>query len=296
MTDGKALMVEKEPRQKIRRRRRKWRPVFLTVVAILLFFIAKSAFNVVRLSTHGPEVHFFDIGQGDAALIKAPDGQTVLLDGGPDNSVLRRLGDSLPFYRRRLDFVIFSHYHDDHITGLVEVLQRYRVGKLIFAPPERESPILEALWETAAERRVEMLPVENMIRLSFTPDCTLDLLNPNSLGITADDNNSLYARFVCDKQSVLFTGDNSAKAEKALLVSGWPLSAEVLKASHHGSKTANSEEFLRAVNPNLLVISVGEDNRFGHPHPLILERAVDLGISVKRTDELGSLKIFNRSE
>jgi beta-lactamase superfamily II metal-dependent hydrolase len=111
------------------------------------------------------------------------------------------------------------------------------------------------------------------------------------LKIKADGNNSLVVKLDCLGRRFLFTGDNSATAEKALLKSGWELKASVLKASHHGSDSANSEGFLRAVNPSLLAISVGSDNKFGHPHPKVLDRAESLGISVRRTDQEGDLLI-----
>ena len=107
-----------------------------------------------------------------------------------------------------------------------------------------------------------------------------------------DPNNSLTVKLNCAGAKFLFSGDNSATIEKALLKTGLDLRADVLKASHHGSNSANSEAFLRAVNPKLLVISVGADNKFGHPSPLVLERAASLNINVKRTDQDGSVKIF----
>jgi competence protein ComEC len=142
-------------------------------------------------------------------------------------------------------------------------------------------------------QKVALHPIQTSARLNFDSDCYLDLLNPESLNIPPDENNSLLARLDCHKQSYLFSGDNSIKVEKALIASGWNLEAAVLKASHHGSNSASSLEFLQVVNPSFFIISAGLNNRYGHPHPDILNRVLELGIKLWRTDISGSLK-FSR--
>lgn len=236
-------------------------------------------------------VSFFDVGQGDSALITTPSGLVILIDGGPDNTVLRRLGNSLPFYRRQIDLIISSHYHDDHLTGLVEVIKRYQVKKIIYASSVFDSPILETLLQIVQEQKITMNPVATAARLNLGANCLLNFLNPQSLGVKNDQNNSLIVKLVCGDQKFLFTGDNSLSVEKALINSKWDLSALVFKAAHHGSNSANGETFLRAVNPRLVVIPVGADNRFKHPSLAVLERLTKLGIKFIRTDQFGSLKM-----
>ncbi|MFA6994863.1 MAG: MBL fold metallo-hydrolase [Patescibacteria group bacterium] len=237
-------------------------------------------------------LNFFDVGQGDSALITTPGGLVILIDGGPDNTILRRLGDSLPFYRRRIDLIIFSHYHDDHITGLVEVLKRYQIKQIIYASGVFESPVLETLLRVAQEQKIKLSSIVSTSQLNLGTDCLLNFLNPRFLGVKEDQNNSLVVKLACVGKNFLFTGDNSAAVEKALISFHWDLKALVFKAAHHASNSANSEEFLRAVNPQLIIISVGVDNRFGHPSPIILARLTELGIKFKRTDQSGSLKII----
>lgn len=200
----------------------------------------------------------------------------------------------MPFYKRQIDSVILSHYHDDHIVGLVEVIKRYRVKKLIYAFGSMTSPALSELLSVAENKSLSVLALENQARLSYKNGCFLDLLNPLSLGIKADNNNSLVERLNCDNQTILFTGDNSSNVEKALVNSGWDLKATILKAAHHGSNSANSELFLRVVRPRWMIVSVGVDNKFRHPAPLVLERMVNLGILTARTDKLGTVRIFGR--
>lgn len=282
--------------RRIRNKQKKitWGVISLVTIVVVAGFVLANSFDIFSfLNRPQPlQVIFFDVGQGDAILIKTPNRQTILIDGGPDNKVLRRLGENLPFWQRRIDFMIFSHYHDDHITGLIEILKRYRVRNISFAPTAYSSPILQAFLGASAAVKIVPQEIAAAARLNFGANCFLDLLNPEFLGISKDENNSLYARLDCAGQTFLFTGDSGTKADQALITSGWPLPADVLKASHHGSNSANSEEFLRAVNPRLLIISVGADNKFGHPTPTVLERADALGLEVKRTDQIGTIKII----
>ncbi len=256
------------------------------LILLITFFI--HLYNIRSVL----EVDFLDVGQGDAILIKTPSNEAILIDGGPDNKVLWRLGENLSFYQRRIDYLILSHYHDDHAVGLIEILKRYRVGHLIYAGGISSSPVITELLDIAQSRKVELIPLDGEFQVSYGNDCRLDLLNPFVLGVKDDPNNSLVARLSCVGRTFLFSGDNSQSVEKILINSDWDIRADILKSSHHGSNSANSELFLRAVNPQFMVISVGADNRFGHPSPRIIELASVLGIDVKRTDESGSVKFL----
>lgn len=257
--------------------------IFLSALVVLSPAVAKRG-NVV--------LNFFDVGQGDASLLKTPDGKFILIDGGPDNHILRRLGDYLPFYHRRIDYVILSHYHADHVVGLVEVIKRYNVKNFIYNPNQTDSPALRELLLEAQRRSIKIWPLADSATIFFNDDCHLGLLSPAHLPIKDDNNNSLVARFDCAGYRALLSGDNSAVVEKVLLEAGWDVSADIFKASHHGSKTANSAEFLRAVGPRLVIISVGTDNRFGHPSQEIIDRLQNLDIDFMRTDYSGTIQIF----
>lgn len=259
---------------------------------IIVLMLVLSPLLIYFLKAPAPGLTFFDVGQGDGALISLPDGRQILIDGGPDNKILLGLGKQLSFFRRRLDYVVFSHFHADHIIGLLEILRRYEVGRLIYAPSDYQSDSLDRLFLLAQERGLELWPITSRATIDFNPDCRLSFLNPDSLGIKADENNSLSLYMNCRGLSALLTGDNDVRAEQAMLVADWPLRAEIFKAAHHGSKTANSLDFLQAVNPALVVISAGINNRFGHPHLEILQRLDQLNIAWQRTDQAGGVKII----
>ena len=240
------------------------------------------------------EIIFFDVGQGDASLVSLPDGQRVLIDGGPDNSVLSRLGDNLPYGRRTIDLMLASHYHDDHISGLLSVMERYQVGRVIYPTGNKSNELWEYFLRRAEILGLELVPIEGNANLRLTPSCSLFLLNSNSLGVAQDENNSLIAKLNCSDLKVLWSGDSGAKVEMGLLSADVDLQADIMKAGHHGSKSSNSQAFLQAVNPGSLVISSGADNRFGHPSPEVIERAEALGIHIYRTDEQGDIKFFGQ--
>ncbi|MFA5886778.1 MAG: MBL fold metallo-hydrolase [Patescibacteria group bacterium] len=257
----------------------------LSLVLFSLIFILASAAGSLAVT-------FLDVGQGDSVLIKTPTDRIILIDGGPDNKILRRLGDFLPFYRRQLDYLIFSHYHDDHITGLIEIIRRYKVKHLIYAPSDYRSPVLEELLAVIKAQDIPTTILTSRQQLFFSAACSLDLLNPRVLGVKKNENNSLIANLNCQGQKFLLAGDNSSQVEQALLASSLNLTANILKASHHGSKSANSFRFLEVVRPAWLIISVGADNKFRHPDSDLLVRAAQLGINVKRTDQAGSIQLI----
>jgi competence protein ComEC len=263
------------------------------LVALALIFSVVIGLIIIKSTQSEPEIDFFDIGQGDSSLIKLPNNRLVLIDGGPDNLVLKRLGENLPFYSRKIETIILSHFHDDHIIGLIEVIRRYQVATLIYMKGSKSSELLELLLKTAKQKNIKIIALENEAQLDYAPNCFLKLFNPLILKVPVDDNNSLVAKLNCGKLSALFSGDNSLKVETALLKTKEDWSSHVFKVSHHGSKTANGEAFLKAIRPNLAVISVGANNRFGHPNQEIIERAQSLKIQVKRTDNDGTVIVYN---
>jgi len=254
------------------------------IVALIIVISISALYSRTNVSKNTPEINFLDVGQGDSILLKLPNNKHVLIDGGPDNLVIRRLGEYLPFYQRKIDYIIVSHFHDDHIIGLIEVLRRYQVGAIIYIKDFKETSISKVLFDKAREKQIELIGLENEMEIKYSSECSINILSPLILGVKIDDNNSLIARLNCQKLSALFTGDNSLAVEAALLNTDINLGANILKASHHGSKSANLEAFIRRVDPEYFVISVGADNRFGHPLPEILKLVNTLNIKIKRTD------------
>jgi len=239
-------------------------------------------------------VVFFDLGQGDAIFIQSPGGQQILVDGGPDPAtLLARLGEQMPFWDRSLDLVILTHPDADHLTGLVPVLERYRVAQVFDALQPCRNTTCDRWQALLAEKDVPVLDSRNGTQVTLDGGVTLSVLHPGPNWVadsgTNSNNNSIVTRLVMGQISLLLPGDIEAEVERELVQSGQPLASTVLKAPHHGSDTSSSLAFVEAVHPQLVVISVGQGNRFGHPSPEVLARLASY--IVLRTDERGSIEI-----
>ncbi|MCR4406451.1 MAG: DNA internalization-related competence protein ComEC/Rec2 [Anaerolineae bacterium] len=256
-------------------------------LAVILIWIAASSLPDGKL-----HVVFFDVGQGDAIFIQTPQGRQVLIDGGPDPTTLTAaLGRRLPFWDRSLDLVILTHPDTDHLTGLIPVLERYHVGRALDPAYPATSETYARWLELIAEKRIPALVARSGLRVELEPGLVCEVLHPTSDPDPEDkaNNASAVTRWTWGQVTFLLPGDIEQEVEAALVDSGQPLEATVLKAPHHGSDTSSSAAFLQAVNPQLVVISVGADNRFGHPSPEVLERLA--GWTVLRTDERGTIEI-----
>lgn len=269
------------------------RNFYIFIVSMFILIIIFVYININILSPGKLEVDYFDVGQGDSELIRTPEHKLILIDGGPDNLVLRRLGEVLPFYKRQIDLVILSHFHDDHIAGLIEIFKRYKVKTFIYMN-NYQSLLLDELLLISKSKGINVILLKNSANISLEQDCLLKMINPNIFNVKEDQNNSIVSKLNCRKNQFLFSGDNSAIVERALVNSGFDIQALVLKASHHGSNSANSEQFLRAVNPKDFIISDGINNKFKHPNPEIIERANSLNFNIFRTDKQGTIRIFGQ--
>jgi competence protein ComEC len=241
-------------------------------------------------------VVFLDVGQGDAIFIQTPSGKQVLIDGGPSETVLlSQLGRHMPFWDRTLDVVMLTHPDSDHITGLLGVLERYQVDTVIFRAMERDDEVYDHWLELLAVEDAAIYRGEAGLGLTLDQGLEMTVLHPGVelfTGTTADsNNNSIVTRLVYGQVSVLLTGDIEAVVEQQLVRDGAMLASSVLKAAHHGSCTSTTEGFLGTVDPEVVVISVGAENRFGLPCDDVLER-LD-GLAVYRTDERGTVEMIS---
>ena len=263
------------------------------VAAVFLFWLYWQAPQKL-------EVDFLDVGQGDAILIKAPGGQNILIDGGPDKAVVKRLSENLPFWDKRIDLMILTHPHDDHVAGLIEVLKRYEVKKILYTGVVHNAPNYLAWLRAVRDKRVAMTIIDKAQTINFGAGCRLEILSPGRslLGQAVPDLNqsSIVAKLIYGQTEFLLTGDAGEEVEKKLIDEGTDLAAEVLKVGHHGSPYSTGEDFLDKVRPELAVISVGKDNDFGHPNLRIVKRLERAGAKIYRTDENGTVRIESDGE
>ncbi len=267
--------------------------------AALLVVVAGS---VVAAGPDGSvHVIVLDVGQGDSILLEGDRGGRVLVDGGPDTNVLMEdLDRYIPTWDRRLDAIVLTHPHDDHVTGLVGVVERYEVGRAFESGWSVDTPAYRA-WESALSSkglRPERLRTGETLRLD---DATLSVLWPDDgttrpacLDQAATDNRktndaSIVLLGEYEGRRFLLTGDAEDDVDPILLSRGLP-AVDMLKVAHHGSATASSEAFLAAVRPAVAVVSVGAKNPYGHPNAATMARLRAHSSRVARTDQEGTVE------
>jgi len=244
------------------------------------------------------EVSFFDVGQGDSAFIEAA-GYQILIDGGPDSSVLEKLSREMPFWDRNIDLVILTHPESDHLSGLLEVLKRYKVENILWTGIVRNTAVYRE-WDNLIKKEgAEIIIAQSPLRFNLN-DSYIDIISPfedlSGKELKDSNNTSVVARLVFGETSFLFTGDIDKSVEKDIVEKNSELKVGVLKVAHHGSKTSTSGEFLEKILPEYAVISAGKDNKYGHPAQEVLDILSKYGIMIFRTDEVGDIKIISNGE
>ena len=266
-------------------RRRRWRPTGMaaTVVAAVPVGIIVVILLVGQLAATSADgrlhVYALDVGQGDAIMVVTPNGHQLLVDGGADSeTTLAAIGPLIPASDRSLDVVAATHLDADHVGGLLGVLHRYRADVVLQGTVTPDSALYPQWQSVVADRKRPALTLHAGHRVALGDGVVLEVLSPNNgqqpAGVRRTSNNgSLVLRLSYGEIAFLFTGDIEADAERHLVASNRDgLRADVLKVAHHGSRTSSTLEFLRAVAPLSAVISSGRDNRFGHPHPDVIDR------------------------
>jgi competence protein ComEC len=243
------------------------------------------------------EVTFFDVGQGDAIFIETPKSHQVLIDGGPDSAILEKLATEMPFWDRTIDLVILTHPHSDHLNGLIDILERYRVENILWTGVNYDSQLYQE-WQRMIEEEGAKIYIAQDGQRVISSKTILEILHPlESLeGKETEnlDNTSISAKLIFEENSFLFTGDAHQEVELALVKEFQErLKSKVLKVGHHGSRTSSVQEFVEQVLPEMAVISVGKDNGYGHPHQEVLDTLEKYDITVLRTDKDGDIKIIS---
>jgi len=272
--------------------------IFAGVLVFLNIFAWQAVFYESR--HRYLEVDFLDVGQGDAIFVETPKNQQILIDGGPTSAILKKLRKEMPFWDRTIDLVILTHPEKDHLFGLLEVLKRYKVNYILWTGVVRDTSEWEE-WDRLIKKEganIEIAKAGERIWLETSnPAIYIDIFNPTEslAGVKLDDSNdsSVVGRLVIGSQSFLLTGDISSKIEKTLTKED--VGSTILKIAHHGSKYSTSDEFLKAVLPEIAVIPVGQ-NDYGHPTPEVLARLNKFGIKVFNTLKDGDIKIFSDGE
>lgn len=273
-------------------------PSFLNqgIVGFLLAGFALMSFAWWQLPDKRWHIYFLDVGQGDAILIKTPENHQILIDGGPKNFVIKQLGEVMPFFDRDIDMIVLTHPDADHLSGLVEVLKRYRVDNVLMTGVNDDSALYDEFLRELREQDIEIFLAEMSQDFKFG-GILLDVVYPfeqvSGQNFKNSNNSSVLTRFTDGKNTLLLTGDAELELEEKMTTSLDNLEADILKAGHHGSKTSSSLSFLKRVNPELVVISVGKNSQYGHPHEETMKNIEEAGIkTVRRTDQEGIIEFI----
>jgi competence protein ComEC len=264
--------------------------MILILISGLLIYINKKEVKDGVLT-----VAFLNIGQGDAIFIESPIGRQVLLDGGPSRSILREISKITPFYDRSIDVMIASHPDTDHIAGLNDILERYKIDLFMEPGVEGDTSIYEELNTRIERLKIKKLEARRGMVVDLGGGAIMEILFPVTDPRGMETNTaSIVARLVYGENEFLLTGDSPKNIEEYLVsleCERCPLTlkADVLKAGHHGSKTSTSDSFVQTVSPDFAVISAGKDNRYGHPHQEVLNILAKNKVKILRTDRDGRI-------
>lgn len=242
------------------------------------------------------ELHFIDVGQGDCMLANLPDNKTMLIDAGAGGQ-----GDTVLGYLKRhkiskIDFLIATHPHEDHIGGMDGVVQRLDIGEIHMPKVSSNTKAFENLLTAVKNKGLKVKTAKAGVVLHDENGLKIEFVAPNGDSYDEINNYSAVTKITYKNTSFLLTGDAEAVSENEIQGGKYNIRADVLKIGHHGSATSSSDGFLKAVSPKVAVISVGEGNSYNHPAPKTIKALEALGIDIYRTDEVGTIIVRSDGE
>lgn len=268
--------------------------ISITIVFVIFFWSALDA-----KSDNNLHIYFLDVGQGDSTFIKTPQDKYVLIDGGEGSLVVSELSIFSSPMKKNIDLAILSHPHEDHLGGFLHLKDYFSFDKVIQMPLDHTS---DTYIQWLEYLKSENIPVNSVVAddlIEVEQDISFRVLWPESedgLGEYSLNNTSVVLMLKFKDFRALLMGDAEALVEEQIVNSQDSLEANVLKVGHHGSITSSSENFVNSVLPQIAVISVGKDNKFGHPSEDVIERLMEKGIEIYRTDEFGTVEVITNGE
>lgn len=268
--------------------------LFAACVSVWVAVYAASPKNILTLAV-------LDVGQGDSIFIESPTGVQVLIDGGPDASVLRELSRVMPAYDRSLDAVIATHPDADHIGGLVDVIRRFEVGAFVEPGIPKPTETARVLQREVAESGVPRHIARRGMTLDMGGGVTLSVLLPvgdvSTLPPDHTNEGGIVLRVVYKNSEALLMADVPKFVEVRLVsLEGEKLRSDLLKIGHHGSRFSTTDDLLLSVKPTVALISVGAHNPYGHPTVQTLDKLARFGIPVLRTDQEETIVFTSQGE
>jgi len=282
---------------------KRWSTTILIILSGIALLVWSRVIYASPTDSGKPEVEVdvLDIGQGDAIFIKLPNGDQALVDGGPNDAVLNEIGRRMPPFDRKIEHIVLTHPHADHLSGLVKVIEQYEVGDILETDVGYSSATFKRWQDDVKSKNV---PV-HLARQGQTydwgggvsfevlwPDKSFSGVEDNATDGAAMNSTSVIGRIRFGETGFMLTGDAEEGPQASLCdtMDAAKLKSQVLKIAHHGSSGGNAECFLQKVAPKTAVISVGKDNKYNHPHAETLELLSRFAIEVLRTDQRGTIE------
>jgi competence protein ComEC len=272
----------------------------LLILALLLLAATIIIFYLDFQNSHkGLTFAMLNIGQGDALFIESPTGTQILVDGGPPRKILSELARVMSPLDRTIDSIIITNPDADHISGFLDVLKVYKVGKVFEPGTYNDSKTYQNLESEIKNKKIPNILAKKGMRLHIGGGAVIDILFPDrDVSLWDSNDGSIVAKLSYGKISVMLTGDSTTNTEK-IIIEETPedqLKSTVLKVGHHGSRTSTSDEFVKAVSPAFALISSGKDNNYGHPHKDVLDTLSFFSSKIFRTDLLGTIILKSDGE
>ncbi len=237
----------------------------------------------------GLKVHFIDVGQGDSMLIQTPNGKAILVDAG-ENSEGEKIVEYLKAQGiRKLDVLVGTHPHEDHIGGMDLVVDSFDIGRIYMPKKSTTTKTFKDLLNAIKYKNLKVDTAMAGVGIDVDESVQISMIAPNSNDYEDLNNYSVVIKLTYNNTSFLLTGDAQNISEKEMLSKGYNLKSDVLKVGHHGSHSSTTQKFLKAVSPEYAVISLAKENDYRHPHKETLKKLSDEKIQVFRTDESGTI-------
>lgn len=274
------------------------------IASLLLLIIVFFSSSLISSSNNPLMVTFLDVGQGESTFIRTPLHQSILIDGGGAYNNGFKIGEKvvLPFLLnhgvRKIDLMIATHPHPDHMKGLVDIVNTLKVKEIFLNKDNPNYSFYRELSDVVLKKEIKVKRISSPFHYNigevdiifFHPS---DKFNNINSKVRDENNRSLAFKLIYRNFSILFTGDIENKAEEYILANNYPLKANILKIPHHGSRTSSTREFLKEVDPDIAVISVGRYNWFRLPSIDVIERLKERDIEIYRTDKHGSIRVLS---